>query len=284
MRRIAMWTIVGCTLVGYLVGCSGDTPSPPMDETAKNGSAGVTRTSKSRGPTEAEEEFCDMILRGEIQKVKEALKTDPTLLKAQDDARETPLHLAAKGGHLPLVAFFVEQGGDVNGLMRYDMTPLHLAAANGHKDVVVFLLDRGAKTDSSEWSEETPLHVAAESGHKAIVALLLDRGADIDAKDESGDPAISSAASQGNLEIYQLLVARGAKVDVGTNDRGWSILHSACIGGNVQIVKDLIDRGADVNAVSTNLDGVQTSPLSLSRGFGNTGAAEVLRKHGATVE
>lgn len=287
-----MWPCLCGVLVACLVGCGSDKPSPPATDSSKtpsekaSGSAVAPKPPVANKPVkaasaQAQREFCKLVSQGDTEKVKAALKAKPALLMARGDFEKTPLHMAAETGRLPLVTYLVEQGADVNGLMRYKQTPLHLAAVGGHKEVAAFLLDHGAATDSDQW-DETPLHAAAQYGQKEMIVLLLDHGANINAKDEHGEPPIEDAATVGNLEVYQLLVARGAKVDVGTNKNGFSILYSACVGGNIEIIKDLIDRGADVNAVGTNVDGVKSSPLSVSQGpLGNPEVVDLLGKHGA---
>ena len=55
-------------------------------------------------------------------------------------------------------------------------SPLTLAACGGHVELASLLIDRGAKLEEANDEGYTPLMEAAREGHKEMVALLLDRG------------------------------------------------------------------------------------------------------------
>jgi len=54
----------------------------------------------------------------------------------RDDHGFSPLHWAAKEGHLKIVEMLVQRGARINSTNRGDDTPLHLAAAHGHHEIV----------------------------------------------------------------------------------------------------------------------------------------------------
>ena len=93
----------------------------------------------------------------------------------------TAIHLACAGGHLDIVKYLVQQGGDPQrGPGNY--TPLHVACEEGHLDIVKFLVVEchcnplqpasvlGMNTGA------TPLHLACESKHSDVIAFLLSSG------------------------------------------------------------------------------------------------------------
>jgi integrin-linked kinase len=53
-----------------------------------------------------------------------------------DDHGFSPLHWAAKEGHLNLVTLLIQRGARVNATNMGDDTPLHLATAHGHREIV----------------------------------------------------------------------------------------------------------------------------------------------------
>ena len=62
----------------------------------------------------------------------------------KDNGGWTALHLAAMGGHLEVVKYFLEKGGaEVNVKDNCGSTALHLAAWNGHLEVLKYLLEKG---------------------------------------------------------------------------------------------------------------------------------------------
>ncbi|KAF5228361.1 hypothetical protein FAUST_11138 [Fusarium austroamericanum] len=84
---------------------------------------------------------------------------------------DTPLHLAALGGHPRIINYLIDQGQEVDVLNSFRGTPLHYAAANGHLKATEALLTRYAQGSINTYSW-TPRIAASTMGHKGIVALL----------------------------------------------------------------------------------------------------------------
>jgi ankyrin repeat protein len=87
----------------------------------------------------------------------------------------TPLHLAAREGHIEVVRFLLGQETiDIDYMNQYGLTPLHLAAEKGKTEVVRLLLKQDNLVVSNfNSSRDTPLHLAARFGHSEVVQLLL---------------------------------------------------------------------------------------------------------------
>ena len=87
--------------------------------------------------------------------------------------KQTPFHLAAERGYLPLCQQIMERSDDKNPKDNLSVTPLHSAAKNGHLSVCQLIIknvdDKNPK-DNRGW---TPLHRAAWNGHLLVCPLIV---------------------------------------------------------------------------------------------------------------
>ncbi|CAK4162227.1 unnamed protein product, partial [Aphanomyces euteiches] len=101
-------------------------------------------------------------------------------LLVKDSNGNTPLHAAARNGHVEIVMELLSRGADVNLQNKHGQTALHEAVNNRDFDVVKTLVDNGALVDIADSTGGTPLHEAAENGHADITTLLLEHKAQVD--------------------------------------------------------------------------------------------------------
>jgi ankyrin repeat protein len=151
----------------------------------------------------------------DVERVRELLDGDPTLLQRRDSVGDTPLDRAVMGSARGVIALLLARGAN------YDLT---LAAALGDVDRVTALLDE----DPNRIREAPPngrraLSAAVQFGHGSLARLLLERGADPTwpEKDANKGAALHAAARAGDRELVELLLAHGADpnghVDCGGN-------------------------------------------------------------------
>ena len=133
---------------------------------------------------------------------------------------QTPLMLAEKNSHLPVISLLLEkmihQGIvipdtlDIHKTGKEGATLLISAAKIGSVEVVKLCLERGAEVDQSMEDGLTALMSAALSGHVDVVRTLLENGAKVDLRNTHGDTALHIAISNGYTEMEDILEQYGA--------------------------------------------------------------------------
>jgi len=93
-------------------------------------------------------------------------------------------------------------------------SPLHLAAEGGHKEMIKILLNAGAPVNAADELGRTPLHrhLSSRTRRKEIVDLLLAGGADVNAVDANHRSVLDEAAQHNPRHpLAELLRKKGAR-------------------------------------------------------------------------
>jgi len=118
--------------------------------------------------------------QGDLETIQKLLEVEPGLIyKTSDSGFASPLHFAAKSGHIEVAKYLIEKKADINRKTQSSQTSLHLACEKGHINMVKLLLYMGADytlTNFSKWGavavRETPKEVAAAFKQTKIVELI----------------------------------------------------------------------------------------------------------------
>ena len=136
-------------------------------------------------------------------KVAEVLAGHPqTRIDVRSARDESPLMLAALRGQESLVVTLVSRGAKVN---KTGWTPLHYAATGGHLRVMAFLIGAGADVNAESPNGTTPLMMAAMYGNDATVKLLLESGAHADTRNDQRLSAEDFAKRAGREDSAKLI-------------------------------------------------------------------------------
>ncbi|XP_048960175.1 ankyrin repeat and death domain-containing protein 1A isoform X14 [Canis lupus dingo] len=178
----------------------------------------------------------------------------------------TLLHCAAQKGHVPVLAFIMEDLEDVP-LDRADKlgrTAFHRAAEHGQLDALDFLVGSGCDhsvKDKPFYPQEgnTALHLAASRGHLAVLQRLVDIRLDLEEQNTKGLTALHAAAEGVHADCVQLLLEAGSSVNALTQKKQ-SCLHYAALGGSEDVARALIHAGGQTNVA----DHQGASPMHLA--------------------
>eukprot|EP00438_Fugacium_kawagutii_P006770 Skav201395 [mRNA] locus=scaffold296:310745:314549:+ [translate_table: standard] len=241
--------------------------------------------------TEAEDDQLMAAARDNKLLVLQQLLQDPRNPNVASADGRTPLHHAARRGHVEVVQLLLESKAEPLG-DHQGVAPLHLAAAAGHVEVtdcqvkpwvkvVQLLLEFGADKDSpTAFDASTALHLAAYEGLLDTVRFLVDAGASKDQPDERGATALFLAAQENHCEVLRLLLEAGANKDQPTTDDGSSPLHLATRQGNPAVVRILVEAKAALD--QANYHG--STPLFIAARWGHLDIVNFLLEAGASKD
>lgn len=142
-------------------------------------------------------------IAGRIERVKELLQRDPSMVGAWSPDGFTPLHYAAFFGQPALAQLLLERGAEVDVIARNPMkvTPLHSAVTAKQVETVQRLLERGADANARQQEGWTALMSTAQSGDETLADLLLARGADPTLANEAGVSSVDLARAAGHTAL-----------------------------------------------------------------------------------
>jgi ankyrin repeat protein len=151
---------------------------------------------------------------GDSARLTELLKQNADAVKQRNQEGMTPLHVAAREGHLDAVKVLLATGADMKavddpkGKYRYPngWTPLHYAVLSGNTAIAKLLIDKGADVNAvDQRGKHTPLHFAAFAGNVELVTLLLDRRADRTLRDSEKRTPLDLAKERKKSAVVTLL-------------------------------------------------------------------------------
>uniref|UniRef100_G1SNR4 Ankyrin repeat and death domain containing 1A n=1 Tax=Oryctolagus cuniculus TaxID=9986 RepID=G1SNR4_RABIT len=161
------------------------------------------------------------------------------------------LLLSAWFGHLRILQILVHSGAKVHCENKDGLTLLHCAAQKGHVPVLAFMMEdlEDVALDQADKLGRTAFHRAAEHGQLEALDFLVGSGCDHSVKDKEGNTALHLAAGRGHVAVLQRLVELGLHLEARTTE-GLTALHAAAEGAHPDCVQLLLRAGSDPNALT----------------------------------
>ncbi|XP_037070457.1 integrin-linked protein kinase homolog pat-4-like [Pollicipes pollicipes] len=139
-----------------------------------------------------------------------------------DDHGFSPLHWAAKYGHVGIVEMLIQRGARIGATNMGDDTPLHLAAAHGHRPVVQLLLRSKADVNLTNEHGNTPLHYACFWSYQGIADDLIQAGALVTIANRFGKMPLDCCKGSMATRLHELAVQTGQELRrIEYKDQSW---------------------------------------------------------------
>ena len=146
------------------------------------------------------------------------------------DTINKALWISASNGHLDVFEYIVRNFESTNPVNNDGETPLHSAARNGHLDICKSILLNLGLEDVSNCNPksktgETPLHCAAEFGHLEVFEFISCFPGNINPKKKDGSTPLHKAAKSGHIKICEYILPH-VKDKNPKGKKGETLLHS----------------------------------------------------------
>lgn len=200
-------------------------------------------------PPDRDLALLDAASRGDIGGMVAALAEGASLTARTDDRNgNTALHLAARHGHAPAVAFLLDRNAPVDGRSKDGWTPLMQASFAGHGTIIQQLIKAGADIEAREPRHgNSPLIIAAGIPRNLdAVTELLASGASVDARAKDGRTPLLAAARRGLTPVIDLLLSEKPDVEARAADGNTALILIAYTG-RTRALRALLRAGADPN-------------------------------------
>lgn len=212
------------------------------------------------------QDLINLVRAGDIEAVRVFLSKHPTHLNPEKEyelVRVTPLMVACINGHLKMIQFLLQEGGDIDDINRDGSSALVKAVEVGNIDVIQLLVQLGAKVTASH-SRGCALTVACYKGDFEVVKALLPGGpltippasdrefvsincwlaGHIYCAYSCEESPVYLAVRSDHVKIVKWFLEGGVEVPLGA-------LFAAIASNNCDMVEILLQHGADANSTGT---------------------------------
>jgi hypothetical protein len=142
-----------------------------------------------------------------------------------DQGDETPLHIAGRKGHLPIIKLLLEAGANTQAFTESGSTPLY-RAIRAKNQKVARTIYHYSKNIPNSWvtftGRLTPLHAASKFGVPELALHFLENGAEVDSRDERDRTPLYYAVDHLDPQVIRVLLEFGSDPDLQMKDSHYS--------------------------------------------------------------
>ena len=148
----------------------------------------------------------------------------PNPTEISDVDGNTPLHTAARHGHLEVFKLLLVHANEKNPANNEKVTPFQMAATCGNWSICPFIVGSIGDLNLEDEDVNMLLHKAARDGNMAICKLIIDRFQSdnpsahnpTEESDEHGNTPLHTAARHGHLEVFKRSLEHGVGKEPGS--------------------------------------------------------------------
>ncbi len=233
---------------------------------------------------------------GELEALKDAVKSFGLTLSETDANQCSLLHHAAKGNQVSIMTYLIENGINLDSVNAEGDTALHVALREGSFEAVHLLMDYGASTTIANKKKDPPLHTAAREKSGKALKAFISHDVDRNIRGYRNRTVLHTIAEADNLECLKVLhdaakekgmCRPGSKRNCSLclcnkDDDGLTAIHLAAKKNSHQVLELFITcKQHTAENIVGFIDEENSTPLHSAVDAGHLEVVCVLLKHGA---
>ncbi|XP_045463564.1 transient receptor potential cation channel subfamily A member 1 isoform X3 [Harmonia axyridis] len=214
---------------------------------------------------------------------------EPTRLSIRDSRGRTVAHQAAFGNRVNILQFIQSQRGDLNNQDNAGNTPLHIAVENESLDAVDFLLKLGVRTDILNEKHQAVIHLTTELNKVKVLEVMgrFKSSINIELGGNHGRTALHIAAIYDHDECAKMLISMFGASPKSRCNNGYYPIHEAAKNASSKTLEVFLQWGEMNGTTRSEMislpDAEGNIPLHSAVHGGDLKAVELCLKSGAKI-